>query len=423
LHPVKLLWRNKPVLKSNKYLNYLLISFAFSIGMAMVFLLALRIFHLKYLLNHDYFLNWDASLYHFIALHSYSGSSSDFHFNFFPLFPFTWMALGVGTAGIIIFNALLYIFSASLLGYVFKIPVKTYLLLLTFPSLIFMFLPYTEAVFFFASVLVLTGLKKEKVILIMSGLFLCCLARPAAVVFIPVLLILLIYYREFASIRKRIIYYILACIAGLFMVILIQYNISGDWLAFFHAHKLWGGKIELPKLPLTTWGGDNIVRLDGFAFLAGLASLFYAVKLLLKKPDTLAPANAMASLFSLLFLGGICFLQLFTMGGSLPSMNRYVIATPFFFIALSAFINSHFKWKELLYIFILLNLFWLLFGSYVHIDEVLLFGALSLYIVLFLLTSHQNKYLSYSSLAIIISGNAFLQVYFFCRFLDGCWVG
>lgn len=387
-----------------------------------MFLLTLHFCNTKYFFNQKYLLNWDAAHYEYIAHKDYVG----FRNTFFPLFPFTWRYLSLNAIGIVIFNGLLFIFSLSFLSYLLQINYKSYLLMLTFPSLIFLFLPYSESLFFVASVLVLIGINKDYNSLIVIGMFMATLARPVGCLFIPVSLIFLLKDVNIFQAKKKIIWYILPILIGILVVVLIQYACTGDWFAFFHAEAAWGlggNEFRLPKFHLISWGGDNIVKLDAVAFLIGLTSTISVICVVFanKRENELEKSNIFV--FSLLYLSVICWFVLFTRGGSLFSLNRFVFATPFFFVAFSELIKKQWTAKQYIIIFLLLNVFWLMFGSYVHIQETLKYLALSFFLLLFLFIGHSNKSISRIAYFICLFGNIFLQIYFYNKFLSGGWVG
>lgn len=402
--------------------KYFFISIIYFIGIFILFLLLLKYLNSANIWNKLSFLNWDAAHYNHIAHIDYVG----FRNTFFPLFPLTWKFLSLSAIGIVIFNGLIFIVSLSFLMYSLQINPKVFLLMLSFPSLIFVFLPYSESLFFAASVIVLVGINNRSYVMIFIGLFLATLTRPVACLFIPVSLMFLFMNRSMFQDTKKIMYYILPVLIGMASVVVIQYCYTGDWFAFSHAEAAWGwggNSFRLPKFHLTSWGGDNIARLDGSALLIGMIATIALGYFVLKKSPSLECLKNESVLFSTLYLAGICWFVLFTRGGSLFSLNRFVFATPFFFVALSAFLKKTWTTKEYLLIFFLLNAFWLLFGSYVHIQAFLAYFSLSIFLMLFLFISHHNKYLSRIAYSVCLICNVFLQLYFYHSFLSGGWVG
>jgi hypothetical protein len=303
--------------------------------------------------------------------------------------------------------------------------VKEILMYLSIPSFIFFYLPYSESIFFLSSIIIILGLKKNKNYLTYFGLFLSILSRPAFTVFIPALIITQLLNRNKEKISLSIGFYLLVSILGIISVGIIQFYDSGEWFKFFSEQKNWGNHLQIPKLPLTSWAGGFIVRTDGFAFLIGILSGSFLSALILKLKwvkDTVLPKEV---IFSLAYLGGITIVVLLFRGGSLFSLNRFVFATPFIIVVLNYWIRQQFnlKIKKLLLIFGLIFIFWFLFGSYVHIQQILKFGLLSVYATLIFALKSDKETIRKHSLILLIIINFSFQIIFYIRFLNGNWVG
>ena len=359
------------------------------------------------------FLNWDANHYNFIKEKGYK----DFRLAFFPLFPIIWRFLDVGVYAIILINSLIFFISFYLLLKNLEIKkVKEILMYLSIPSFVFFYLPYSESIL---------GLKNNKNYLVYIGLFLSILCRPAFTVFIPALIITQLLNRNKEKISLTIGFYLLVSILGIISVGIIQFYDSGEWFKFFSEQKNWGNHLQIPKLPLTSWAGGFIVRTDGFAFLIGILSGSFLSALILKLKwvkDTVLPKEV---IFSLAYLGGITIAVLLFRGGSLFSLNRFVFATPFIIVVLNYWIRQQFnlKIKKLLLIFGLIFIFWFLFGSYVHIQQILKFGLLSVYATLIFALKSDKETIRKHSLILLIIINFSFQIIFYIRFLNGNWVG
>ena len=368
------------------------------------------------------FLNWDANHYNFIKEKGYQ----DFRLAFFPLFPIIWRFLDVGVYAIILINSLIFFTSFYILIKHLEIKgVKEILMYLSIPSFIFFYLPYSESIFFLSSIIIILGLKKNKNYLTYFGLFLSILSRPAFTVFIPALIITQLLNRNKEKISLSIGFYLLVSILGIISVGIIQFYDSGEWFKFFSEQKNWGNHLQIPKLPLTSWAGGFIVRTDGFAFLIGVLSVSFLTALILKLKwvkDTVLPNEV---IFSLAYLGGITIAVLLFRGGSLFSLNRFVFATPFIIVVLNYWIKQQFnlKIKKLLLIFGLIFIFWFLFGSYVHIQQIIKFGLLSLYATLIFALKSDKEIIRKYSLILLIIINFSFQIIFYIRFLNGDWVG
>ncbi|MCX6196369.1 MAG: hypothetical protein NTY55_06900 [Flavobacteriia bacterium] len=369
-----------------------------------------------------HFLNWDADHYNFIKEKGYK----DFRLAFFPLFPIIWRFLDVGVYAIILINSLIFFISFYILIKNLEIKgVKEILMYLSIPSFVFFYLPYSESIFFLCSLIIILGLKNNKNYLVYIGLFLSILSRPAFTVFIPALIITQLLNRNKEKISLTIGFYLLVSILGIISVGIIQFYDSGEWFKFFSEQKNWGNQLQIPKLPLTSWAGGFIVRTDGFAFLIGVLSGSFLTALILKLKwvkDIVLPKEV---IFSLAYLGGITIAVLLFRGGSLFSLNRFVFATPFIIVVLNYWIKQQFnlKIKKLLLIFGLIFIFWFLFGSYVHIQQIIKFGLLSLYATLIFALKSDKEIIRKYSLILLIIINFSFQIIFYIRFLNGDWVG
>lgn len=224
------------------------------------------------------FLNWDAEHYHYIKAFGYKG----FRVAFFPLLPLLWKATNVSIYGIVIINVVVFLTSYYYLLRKKSPSVFENIFFLSIPGFIFFYLPYTEALFFAGSVFMLMGLKRNKMEQTAFGLLIAVLSRPAFAILFPALLITEIYQPRKGKIT-RLLTYSIVLVIGILLVGIIQYIDTGEWFKFFSVQKGWGNEFGLPKFPLTSWGGDFIVRVDAFAFFVGIFSgvalLLYLLKI------------------------------------------------------------------------------------------------------------------------------------------------
>ena len=367
------------------------------------------------------FLNWDAMHYDTIRREAYTTGMVAF----FPLFPFTWKLLHAGPIGVSIFNGLLFIVSFSWLAEAFRISVKILLLLASGSSLIFMFLPFSEAMFFFTTAMLLVGLKKNHRWLIWSGIFFSGLVRPVATIFIPSILLLHFLFTSKEE-RKNLDLLLQTgiCLLSLLIVFALQYVQTGDPLAFVHVQRGWGNYLRLPSMPLNSWAGGLILRLDALSFFFGISAAIVLAWVTLHKNAVQQQAMTRPVLFSVSYLAFLSFIILFTRGGILNSLNRYLFCSAFFVIAMNDFLSRKiFSARNVLILLVGSGLFWLLFGSYVHIQTLLKFEFLSLYLFLLFTTTSSNMILKNTSYYLVMACNIFFLFFFYHRFLSGGWVG
>lgn len=376
----------------------------------------------KLLFTNNALLNFDAQHYYYISQHGYEG----FRAAFFPLFPLVWKMTGNGVILITIINSSVFLLSFSALTAFLEVEQPLELILLaSVPCLMFMFIPYSESLFFACGTMLLIGLKKNISMLVCVGILLCGITRPTATVFIPAILLTVFLSNDF-GVRKTKIFltYSLFALAGLGISLLIQHSDTGNWFAFFDAQKGWGNELRIPKLPFSSWAGGKIVRLDAGALLVGFFSLGFILKMFLLKLKQKIYEISSEIIFSISCLAGIALLILFFRGGSFFSLNRFVYATPFFTVALTYFCRNYsFTYKQIGIFFLSSSLFWLLFGSFVHIQYLLKFELLSLFLTTYFLLNNRDERLKKAARFVVIAINSILLVYFYYRFISNEWVG
>ena len=233
---------------------------------------------------------WDAYWYSSIAEHGYQYSTlRPSNSGFFPLFAYEWKALwkltDAGVEGVCLFNVLIFFAGMLMLKESFKFSWTYFLLFVSIPSNMFMYVPYTEATFFFFSAALLVGLKNDKPYMIIIGLFFASLAKPTALFFIPAIIIMeTVSFETTKKFVKNCLGYSLVPLFAVLIVLLMQYKATGVWFAYFKTQaNFWSRTLQLPELPLTTWDGPRLIWLDGFAVFFGLLAIGLLTALLLNK--------------------------------------------------------------------------------------------------------------------------------------------
>lgn len=374
------------------------------------------------LLRAQNFLNWDGEHYYWIKKYGYK----DFRVAFFPLFPLIWKILHLSIYGIILFNIAVFATAFYFLTRKLKVSTPELLLYISVPSFCFFFFPYTEALFFACSTLLLIGLKDNKLLLILSGLFLCTLTRPAFTVFVPAFILMELFYGKLnLKTTYKIVSYIFVTLLGVLTVGLIQHHYTGEWFKFFEAQKGWGNYLQLPALPLNSWGGGFILRLDGAALVFGLISGVLILAKIFKMNFIKSIEIPKEVFFSLCYLAGITLSVLLFRGGLLFSLNRFVFATPFVIVAAHFYIQQPFSFnrRQLIIGFVSLFAFWLLLGSYLHISALIPFLMLSIYLFLVLLLKDKREFIPKMAIWCLIGMNVLFQVILVLKFLNKDWVG
>lgn len=307
---------------------------------------------IKILPNGENIVAWDAINYYNIQHQGYIDfQESTSNIPFFPLVGLVWRWLSLSPIGAVVLNIFFFLSGFYLLHRQYQFSFQVLLLFLSIPSVFFLCVPYAEALFFLSSTFVILGLEKKNNWWVMGGLFIAGMTRPSALFFLPAIFFMeIINFKEwdFKILRNvflRILCYVLAVLAGVFIVFAMQHEATGDWLAFFHQRDKNG--MQIPSFPLTTWRGAKLLWLDGIAYVVGLSSFIFCgiigwKKFISSKVNIEIPSKAI--LFSLAFLTmtmiHILFFNakdLYTNTSSLFGMNRFVFATSFFVIVMAYF--------------------------------------------------------------------------------------
>jgi len=363
---------------------------------------------------------FDALNYQAISQHGYSG----YLVAFFPAFPALWYFLGTTSFGISLINGIIFSLSYSFLSHTYSFSLKQHLAFLTIPSIVFCFIPYSESLFFLFGVITLIGLKRNDTWTLLIGIFLCSLTRPIAFIFIPAIVLTFLFTNEPIRHRvKNVILSVLTILLGLFVVFLIQRIQTGKWLSFFEVQeKGWGNKLGLPNFPLSSWGGDFMVQIDGlalwFALIFGFSYLSIHSKILSNKPQ-----ENKSFIFSLCVISGTGLLILFTRGGSLFSLSRFVFASPFFIVGLAFLIKRKLSIKHILLIGYSLIPFSLAVGSYLHIRGFVKFFLISSILIIGLLGLNKNSTFWRGSMYFVFAVVVSTQLYMAFRILTNQWIG
>ena len=366
-------------------------------------------------------LHFDALHYQWIAEHGYVS----FRQAFFPMFPAIWHLLSTSTAAICVLNYSLYVGGLTWLCWSLSISTKTLVVFLLLPGAVFFAIPYTESLFFLFACMTLVGIQRDSYKLLCAGLVGCTLTRPAFTTLVPAILFA-IWLKQgitWTSVYRSVAVAIASSL-GLLAVLVIQHHYTGEWFGFYKAQSGWGNQLAWPTLPLGSWGGDDVVKLDAVALLVGISAGCACVIVVYKRISEKVLTKDAATIVAWCAIASVCALTIAIRGGSLFSLNRFVFATPFALLFIHSTRNltadrSMLKWGLF---FALLLLYFLLFGAYVHIQHFLSFmllgGFLLLAIRSVMATTSIGSWWFRSYVAIAFS----IQVYFSFKVLAGEWV-
>jgi uncharacterized membrane protein YiaA len=405
-----------------------------------------RVFHFKPL----NLLVWDSKWYLDIAKNGYwYMADSQSNVGFMPLFPYVWKLSGFNVTGISFANLCVFLLSAIMLGKCFGKDNWVVLIYLSLPSVVFFYIPYSEALFFLFGSLFLVGLRKQNRTLSVMGLFLASMTRGAFVFFLPAIIVMetVDSYGRSQEVSKSITNIALfstATFLGGGAVGLVQWFQTDKFFPYFEAQRVhWGHQFSWPRLPFTGIDATATTWLNGIAFwFAVMACCILgsaAWKTVFKKIRP--PRISKPLLFSTTFLFLTCvYSVLFNVTGDafpsgkagqgtvLFSLHRLVMATPFFFVFLIFLLDGLKPSCRGITYGILSSIgVWFLFGAYRplgglgSIQSILYFFSMTAYVSLFLLSGTDYRKISGPLLYVI---NLSIQGYVFFRLVvEERWVG
>jgi len=381
---------------------------------------------------------WDAFNYYTIQHQGYIDfQQPTSNIPFFPLVGLIWRWLSLSPLAAAILNIIFFLSGFYLLHRQYRFSFQTILLFLSIPSVFFLCIPYAEALFFFSTTLVILGLEKKNNWWIIIGLFIAAMTRPSALFFFPAIIFMEIMswekykWEEIKNTLGRILIYFLAVGIGLSFVFWMQYEATGDWLAFFHQRDKNG--IQLPTFPLTTWRGAKLLWLDGLAFAIAFAAFLSCIFFFLKKiTSAIIPKNIphRPIIFSLTFLAMTMIHVLFFNDKDLQSgtsslfgLNRFLFATSFFVVVLAYFKDrfnfSQKQSKQIFWGYFILIL--AMIGVFLPSNQPEYLRPLIYLLFIAGFLFFQKKWTKYWVLVYIV--HLVTQVLLFDKFLQGIWVG
>jgi hypothetical protein len=297
---------------------------------------------------HTALVRWDAEWYNSIRAHGYFYSDLTMSsVAFFPLFPMVWRVTNLGPIGISLFNLALASASLYMLYRGLHLRPIVMLLFAAFPSSMFLYLPYTEAIFFFFTTLVilLVAQNYKHPVALGAALLGGALTRVAAFFYLPALVIVegVEWLQDLSSwwVRgRRLFIYGLVTGAGLASVMVYQWSQTGVWFAFNKAETHWDHHLRLPHFPLiSTADNDTALWVDGLALTVGLMALVWVLWAVVRVALRRGPAPDRLLLFAAAYIAATTVQTFFHAPlenghSSLLSLHRYVFCTPFFLVLL-----------------------------------------------------------------------------------------
>lgn len=386
----------------------------------------LHLFNVIELIPDNYTISrWDAL--HYISIKD-KGYKFIFHAEcnlaFFPFFPFLWKILGLSSIGISIFNFLLFYTCILILLIGRKSTDVFNLFVVSIPSFIFFFLPYSEATFFAFGSLIILGYQRNSLLMICIGFFLASTVRSVSVIFVPAIIITeFVTGSDNGTKWKRILFFLSATLMGMLIAAYTQAAQTGKWFYFIQVQEYWGRHWIVPGVPFTTLSANRILAMDAIALILGLAAIYssfrYFFSYLKLKNNDLEPGI----FFAALVMSGTTILDVFftyNMDGSanLWSLNRHLLCTPFAVVFLVWFCNEFTPSKKERIVgglIVVSGIFFTGVYEYPH----LAFYYMMFFFGLFLYTS-SSRFKNFLVLGYL--ANVIVQFIFFTNYIYGLWV-
>ncbi len=400
------------------------------------------------------FLNWDVKFFKYMSENGY-GSDKTWPgigtYAFSPLFPLIWFLTGLPARFMSILNYLLFAASLIILSSLFISKndfgkterICLFTLALTLPSVFSFYIPYCESTFLFTMTLAIWGLFKDKLWLFLTGMVLFALSRPSFLIVGAAIIITDLYFlilnRNLKIFAKELALKLFPVIVGALITFFIQYLYSGRFFKMFEVHDLfWGHYFQVPKT-IKDWSTEgysmNIFAICCVVIPSSLFLLTHLIKYFsIKQRQSISlfsaeSRNEYLFILAIVFFIGNFLFVIFTQGGNLNGIHRYVLNSPFFYIFLFILI-SHFKTMKFNYLptllisLVYLGFMLLIHGPYQHRISFLDAGYFLLVATMFYTVFFNRliKPLKIGLLTVLVLFNTVWLTYLFNHFLNNAFI-
>jgi hypothetical protein len=349
---------------------------------------------------------------------------------FFPLFPMTWRFLSLNPVTVSLLNGGVILLTLWFMMKGLQLTFDEILRFFISPSLIFCFLPFSESFFYFSATLILIGFYRSSNGLLFLGVLLAGLSRSVSVFIIPMILFAflpsLIDQQKRMDALKNFVLLVLSAFFSLLLVGIWQYCYTKRWFEFLTVQKYWNKSWQMPEMPLTTWGFEEMVWLDGTALLltllAFLVSTYCIYRILKKQPSELIKPGFLFSVAYLTIIGlATLFYSNTSQNTSVLSINRYIFATPFagYFLIGIRDLDLKLKWKGIIVacLSLIILIAFGVFSTDLESMKGLIF--LSLYIIFYFIVILYKEIPS----LLVLPIHLFLIYFLLSRYMAGYWIG
>ncbi len=310
-------------------------------------------------LSNNNLLNWDAAIYNCVNKEMYHLGADCYgsvRGAFFPLFPLIWRITHLDARGISILNYLLFVLSISILVQLFLVAPSfkknlVFIALISLPSSVIYFIPYSESLFLATMTLAIYGIMQRKYWVYFIGIALMSMVRPATLFILMAMLVMeghnFLRHKDAKRLVKELLNKLSPFFLGYSLTFIFQYIYSGTWTTYLDAAESWGGGLKFFD-SISDWSIEGFgLSIFALCFVI-LPSLIYLIRLLLGQFGQWSfsfssgqdenPRSALCVL-STLYLSGIFVFTLLTSGGNLHSFFRFTLCSPLFYVLLLVLID------------------------------------------------------------------------------------
>ena len=376
----------------------------------------------------DNLYRWDAGWYHRIVREGYDHGSKNT--GFFPLLPWLWKATGFSALGISIVNAGLFCIGFAFLGQALRLETRHYPLLLSIPSLYFVLVPYSEALFFLLCSLLIWGIVRRVRPMIWAALIVVGFARATAMMLLPALIALSLLSRPrdqwLAGLRETFLHYVVPSLLGLGLFVIYQWSETGVWFAYFKQQSTaWGHTFAWPTFPFDDPHGYRLLLINALGTAVNTALVVWltvaGVKWLWRGKAISTPMMVLAAGYAT----GVLFLLTFyqpiweTGHTNIYGTHRYSFCVPFFMTAIKHVADlRHDRPLIIALVWLACSIITLSYGSYLHINTWLAYNIVAIGPMLYAIYAWRRSRIVWATIA--LTGFA-VQAVMFQQFLRGMW--
>jgi hypothetical protein len=410
---------------SRETVNSFLLALGYGIGLYLLMVFLHQRVMVDNLPDNRSLATWDAGWFKDIVDNGYVLKDRASNVGFCPLFPWIWKLSGLSAIGVSILNIVFFACGFAVFHSIYRFTSLDKFIILTTPSLYFICIPYSESLFISLTCVSFFGIATKRPVVTFCGLFFLALARPVAFILMPAFLAAEALANApvnlLRSLWQGVLRYILPLTAGTAVLIWYQYIETGVWMAMFTQGKNWGHEFAWPILPFGSMYGPRLLWLDAVAMFLCTIALFRlmtgAINWLIRKK----PLENKLLTVSYLYMVAVLAMTIFynPVWGidrtNVYDIHRYVFASPFFWVFLAEQLRRPApRVADYLGVILPSNIFWLLFGSYAGLEEVLYYNFATLLMLLYMMY-HSKRY-SWVPAA-IVAINIFIQVMMFQFFI------